>query len=1050
MLNTRPRNLWIALNVVLIFFVIAKTTLDSHPGGVTWIVGLITVIMVFAIAATRPLWARSAWTMVGVALLLQLLSSAPTSPAPDQLAEPGSTIQNIFHIVASIVMVAAAIWFVHRRRRTVSDISGFLDSAIVFVAATIVAADRLIFPLWHNPALSTGNRQLLVTYVVLDLVLLSVTVRLWFSADRIANRSIRMLSAAFVLKFIGDVLSLSLWVPHPPLAEETVTHITTVVLICVYTLIGAAVLDPTATRPPAGDVDAALTARSRVLVLLGTCILIPPTLVLFFPPESGNFTNSRAFIIASIALTALVLLRVNLLVQGYRESVRRENVLREINAGLMRTGDLADVEARLPDWAGRLVEQPDVGCHLATIQEMEHDRIAPAPSWFRNEGRALRYRTVVPIPGVRPARRLVVDAPDIIGGPAQASLAVLGQSVGMAMERLALSRRILEQATTERLELLLHNASDVIALLDSSGTVNYVTEAMRDLTGAPPSLAVGRQWPSLFTDQPLAKALLDRAKIDGEATGDLVVNAETLRIPTLPGEPDRYEAESTDRRVDVDVAWISPEQQFVVTHHDVTERYQLQQKLAFQAYHDELTGLNNRAVFRSEIKRAAARSRRSGTPFAVLMLDLDDFKNINDSLGHPAGDELLRVVANRLVSCMREGDTPVRLGGDEFAVILESAQSEEDARAVADRVLDRIREPVDLLGNEVVVGTSIGIALSSGESDAADVERDADLALYEAKYAGKGRVAVYRSDMHDSAVNRLSMTSQLRVALERGEIHVLYQPVVDLATGGIAGAEALVRWVHPTEGELSPNEFIRLAEETGIIVDIGRYVLATALHDLASWTSDSAVYSNLRMSVNVSVRQLQIDNIAEAVSDALVSSRVLPERVVIEVTESVLLPDDGVALMQLRAVADLGVSVYVDDFGTGWASLHYLRSLPVTGLKLAQEFVNDLPNALDGGLAKAIHDLSVSMGLEEVIAEGIETPEQREVLLLLGYRLGQGFLMGRPRTSDQMRELLRRSASASWNQPKTPDLHGLGPGFDQPPLGSSDPVDRLWSSRPGG
>ncbi|MFZ1670870.1 MAG: diguanylate cyclase, partial [Candidatus Nanopelagicales bacterium] len=634
---------------------------------------------------------------------------------------------------------------------------------------------------------------------------------------------------------------------------------------------------------------------------------MPPVLLLLHR-DQGTFSNGRAFVLATLALTVLLVLRVNLLVQGYREAIFREHALREINAGLMRTSTIHEVNSRLSDWAGRLVEQPDVTCVLGTDEELEASGTNTTGQRFRLPNGQVRHRTVVSVSGTTPRRQLVVEAPDSIQGAAQSSLAVLGQSVGMALERLALARRVVERATTERLQLLLHNASDVIALVDSNLVIRYVTEAVRDLTGQSPINTVGRGWPSLFQDAALARGLLDRARTAGEARGDLVLDPLAMRV-TLGDEVSATDGAARDRRVEVDVSWLSSEGQFVVTHHDVTDRYVLEQELAFQAFHDELTGLNNRAVFRTELVRASTRARRSGSPFAVLMMDLDDFKDVNDSLGHPAGDQLLKEVARRLVECMREGDTPVRLGGDEFAVILESAGTLADAQTVANRVLDRLAQPTNLMGTDVSTSASIGIAMSDGAQDTSEVERDADIALYDAKFAGKGRVAIFHSDMHDTAVLKLSVMNQLRGALTRDEMVVKYQPIFDLETGAIAGVEALVRWNHPTRGELVPDTFIALAEETGQIIEIGQFVIRRSLEDLARWTRSIPAHRDLRMSVNVSWRQLANDDVAAVLAKAIANTNVAAEHVVVEVTESVLVPHESTAASQLSAIDGLGVSV---------------------------------------------------------------------------------------------------------------------------------------------
>lgn len=1012
MRQTRARNVWIAISVVVFVSFFAAASSARFQQVIWSALGIGAAVVVGYVTLSRRLWARSAWVCLAIAALLLVFANwlRENDIGMRAISEDSAIVETLLYAITFVLLNVAAFLFVNRRRRNAPDASGILDSSIVFVAAAMLAAQFIVYPFWMDPKVGAPELLALIILTALDILLLSLTVRLWFSTDRTVNRAARMSALGLVACSIAGGLGLQTFLPHPPFAANLVTGLVFAATIVYFGVVGSAVLDPTAARPPASDVDAAIVARTRVLLLMVLCVLVPPIILLLSGPEELQFSTSRGFVLLTLALTILLSLRVNLIIQTYREAVRREHMLREINAGLMRVADLPEVNARLSDWAARLVEQDGVTCVLGTNEELASAGLGPFGGRLRLPNGQLRYRTVVTVPGSHPTRRLVVDSPEIVSNPAQASLAVLGQSLGMALERLALSRRVVERATTERLQLLLHNASDVIALVDSNSHIRYVTEAITELTGQTPPDVLGADWPKLFHDPAYATGLLKRARNEGEARGELVINRVRFDdLLTSANEDER------DRRVEVDITWVESDDQYVVTHHDVTDRYMLEQQLAYQAYHDELTGLNNRAVFRKELARAAARSRRSGNPFAVMMIDLDDFKNVNDSMGHPAGDDFLRIVAKRLVECMREGDTPVRLGGDEFAAILESARSSEDAQAVAQRILSELAKPIQLRETEIITSASIGIAMSDGTGDPADAERDADIALYDAKFAGKNQVALFRSDMHDTAVQRMSLTNDLRNALDRGEISVNYQPVVDLETRGIAGAEALVRWQHPTLGELPPASFITLAEETGTIADIGRHVMATALRDLQRWSKKNKKHNQSKVSINISGRQLQMDNVANTLSELLIETGADPQRVVIEVTESVLLPSDSDAAAQLKEIADLGVAVFIDDFGTGWASLHYLRSLPVSGLKLAQEFVAGLPADFDYGLAQAIRELSGSTGLSEVIAEGIETGEQRDALVEMGYRLGQGYLFYAPLEYDKLLSVLKASDPAPWH-----------------------------------
>jgi diguanylate cyclase (GGDEF)-like protein len=429
-----------------------------------------------------------------------------------------------------------------------------------------------------------------------------------------------------------------------------------------------------------------------------------------------------------------------------------------------------------------------------------------------------------------------------------------------------------------------------------------------------------------------------------------------------------------------------------------------------QAFHDSLTGLPNRAAFLDRLDHALAIAERSSAEVGVLFLDLDRFKTVNDSLGHAAGDELLVSVAERLGSCLRDGDTPARFGGDEFAVLLEGIGDASEAEEVAERVLARMREPFTVQGRTLIVSASVGISTATRRG--ADVLRDADLAMYRAKTGGRDRHATFEPEMHEALVEQLELESDLRGAIERDEFVVHYQPIVHLATGEILGAEALVRWDHPTRGLLPPIAFIPLAEETKLIVPIGRRVLRAACEQAVKWL---ARHGELTMSVNLSGAQLMQPDLVQDVEDALRDSGLPARHLTLEITETVLMGDDEATMARLRELKALGIRLAVDDFGTGYSSLQYLRDFPLDILKVAKSFVDGIADEAQGAaLARAIVELGESCQLD-VVGEGIELIEQREGLLELGCELGQGFLFARPADPQTIDALLaeRRAGDAA-------------------------------------
>jgi diguanylate cyclase (GGDEF)-like protein/PAS domain S-box-containing protein len=443
---------------------------------------------------------------------------------------------------------------------------------------------------------------------------------------------------------------------------------------------------------------------------------------------------------------------------------------------------------------------------------------------------------------------------------------------------------------------------------------------------------------------------------------------------------------------------------------DLTERKRLEDELVYRAFHDQLTGLPNKARFCDRVQHAAERSERSAEGFAVLFLDIDNFKTVNDSLGHDVGDRLLVSAAKLLGGCLRTGDTPARLGGDEFAVLLEHVSDPETACALAERIRDTFRRPIPVGGRDVVSTVSIGIAFGGRRSTSEQILRDADLAMYTAKSRGKNRFELFESQQHDAAVVRVEVAADLRHANERDELRLVYQPIVDTRTDRVVAVEALVRWDHPTRGLLPPAVFIPIAEDAGLMDDIGRDILARACMQAAQW--NAGVAPNLAVSVNVSPRQLTGDTIVDDVAQALAHAHLDPASLVLEITETAMMRDTDLARRNLFALDELGVGLALDDFGTGYSSLTYLQQFPIDVVKIDKSFVatigqrNRIPS-----LAPAIIQLARTLGLVPV-AEGVETHDQLVELRALGCDLIQGFLLHRPQSADALSALLAGEAGA--------------------------------------
>ena len=552
------------------------------------------------------------------------------------------------------------------------------------------------------------------------------------------------------------------------------------------------------------------------------------------------------------------------------------------------------------------------------------------------------------------------------------------------------------------LETLMENVPDAIYFkdLDSRFTrVNRYAAARFGVAG--PELAVGRTDFDFFTGEHAQQALRDEQEII--RTGQPLENVEEKE--TLANGKIRWVSTTKlplrDRKGEIVGT-------FGISR-DISDRKKAEEQLQHQAFYDPLTDLPNRALFLDRLQHLFHRARRSlGSPqFAVLYLDLDRFKAVNDSLGHQVGDELLIATARRLERCLRPGDTLARLGGDEFTVLLDDVRSEADATGVAQRIHQEMATPLEMRGAEVFTSVSVGIALSSAGSECPeDMLRDADTAMYRAKEGGRAGHRVFDGDMHRRAVSSLRLETDLRRALERQEIVPYYQPIVELDTGTLVGFEALARWRHPTRGMLLPELFIPVAEETGLVVELGARMLAEACRQVRQWQRADRRWSALGISVNVSGRQLSQGGLAADVERVLGATGLEPAHLTLEITESALMHNVTAGWTTVARLHAMSVGLHLDDFGTGYSSLGYLQSFPAQGLKINRSFVSRMDQAPQRlAIVKAIVSLAHDLGME-VIAEGLETRAQVETLRAFGCRRGQGFRFSKPLPAEQAERLL--------------------------------------------
>lgn len=573
------------------------------------------------------------------------------------------------------------------------------------------------------------------------------------------------------------------------------------------------------------------------------------------------------------------------------------------------------------------------------------------------------------------------------------------------VHRIVLRSHRRERRLEQRIRGLVQNSSDILSVVDTDGRYGYVGGPVRRILGYDQEELIGTQLLGFVhpDDRPAVEQALHevRQQPSGMARFE-------CRLRHADGSWLWAETTVTNRCDD------PAAQGMVLNTRDVTDRVKLQEELERLALDDPLTGLANRTLLRKMAENACGRASR-GAHFALAMIDLDDFKAINDTLGHIAGDRLLMEVARRLESLIRPSDTVARLGGDEFAILLEGVEDAEGAKRIAGRIMRAFHDPFSIEGKERIVSASIGITLCSQSTDIDALLRDADIAMYSAKSKGKATYSLFDPAMLERTFRHLELRSRLYRAIENEELILHYQPIFDIESGNMNGVEALVRWNHPELGLVPPGEFIPIAEETGLIVPLGSWALQTACRRLERWRKEHPERPKWRMSVNLSRRQLREEDLPQQVIETVSMCNLEPSDLVLEITETAMMDDPAATAARLTELSQQGVSLAVDDFGTGQSSLSNLRSFPVDILKIDRSFVQNVAAGVeDAALVKAIIRLAGALGLSTV-AEGVETPEQLDALRSFGCDHAQGFLLSRPVDDDgldQLPHLLREEMSA--------------------------------------
>ena len=902
-----------------------------------------------------------------------------------------------------------------RRRNPRRDPAALVDALILTIGIGLLSWVFLIAPNIHLSGLSWLAKSVSIAYPLGDVLLLAVAIRLAVDAGKRAPAFFLLAGSIVCLLATDSAYNLAL-------LQNTYNHqlIYDLGWILYYVLWGAAALHPSmrVLEEPANDSRPRLT--SLRLSLLGAACLIAPSIRFF---QSLGNPDVLVLIVASAVLFLLVVIRMAGLVRQEERIVSRERALRGAGTKLVGAAGYEQIyEAAIAGVRQLLGEDPCV--HLALLrdsgpvvaassQDCDWALTEPTFEWLQgNAGRVripylelprearteLRFEgghTVLLTPlSIRSEVRglLVANSHDEVSEEVANSFEALGLQVSLAVEGASLAADLHRRQSEARFRSLVAHSSDLITVLDAHGLVTYQSPSVERVLGYGAEEIEGTQFDWLLSeaDRPRLRSL-----IAGDGSGSSEAHTLECALTHKNGTSLRFEVQHTDLLHDEHVRGI------VLNSRDVSERKEFEDQLAHQAFHDPVTGLANRALFSDRVEHALMRSQRGFPDIAVVFIDLDDFKTVNDSLGHAAGDSVLQEVARRLRIAVRPTDTVARFGGDEFAVLLEGVNDSAMAADAAARILHALELAYEIDGKQVFPRASVGICLVDREDavpEAAELLRNADVAMYMAKRDSKGSYRVFEPAMHERVVERLELRAELQQSIEADQLELHYQPVVRLEGHEIVGVEALLRWQHPTRGTIPPNQFIPLAEETGLIVAMGRWVLNEACREGVEIQTRFERDEPLTISVNLSVRQLQSDSIVSDVRCALETSGLPPESLVLEITESVMMSDTDFAVQRLDDLKALGVRLAMDDFGTGYSSLSYLSRFPVDILKMDRSFVGAGENV---ALQSAIIALGASLELD-VVAEGIELPEQEQSLHDLGCEIGQGFLFAHPMPSSDL------------------------------------------------
>ena len=940
---------------------------------------------------------------------------------------------------------AAGLLIFIRRRGAGHDRRSLLDALTVTVSLALLSWLYLILPYVHDPALSWQQKAVSIAYPIGDVLVLAMLARLLLPGTW-RTRSLHLLTLGTLGLLASDV-SFGLLQLYGSFHVGTATDLGWIVF---YAAWGAAALHPSMTTLTEPITPSQPPSSSFRLVLVMLAALVAPV-VLFVESFDATVSDAGVIAVCSALLYVLVLSRLADVATALRRTLARARVLRLAGADLAAAATVEQAAGAVRSGVASLMVNRQRGPVVVAVREGGTLRVVGAPpdqprvATGLPAARAESWLTELTGPGARliaspdgdqwsvllcplylqdrPAGEPLIGVLAVSGASRDltelaGTFEVLARQAALVVERVELSREVIRRNSEAYFRTLVHDTSDVILIVDDSGRVRYATPSAQGIFGDVP--VDGEYLCDLVQPderEEIARALAEmRAR--GGAGGDSGQVDEDWRITARDGTYVEVEVRCSDLRHEPTVAGL------VLTLRDVTAQRQLERELKYRAFHDSLTGLPNRMLFQERVVRAMARARRTGAVVGVLFIDLDDFKVINDTMGHGVGDELLVAAGMRLSALTTGRGAAARLGGDEFGLLIEDAADGAAVENLAEAIVLAFQEPFTLAIGSAIATATVGVATSEDATSTGDLVRHADLALYAAKASGKRQWRLYQPVLSAGMMRRRDLQAALDSAVAESAFTLVYQPIVELSTGMVAGFEALLRWPHADWGMVQPDEFIALAEETGHIVPLGAWVLHQATADLARWLQDARGQPQVYVSVNVAARQLRDPGFVRGVRRRLTESGLAPSSLVLELTESGLLGPDQRLRADLDELKGMGVRLAIDDFGTGYSSLSYLRELPIDLLKIDKSFVDGIALSTQRlALVEVIVRIAKTLELT-VIAEGIESEVQRDMLVSMGCRYGQGYLMAAPMPAAEAEALLRVGHGL---MPQLPGLRGLAP-----------------------